>query len=200
MYTSSALHLNTPYSFFPARQRKSIRNQDVIVSPNTVQGQEAVSEPVRHQRQQRCTFRFLYERKNPRSLAAQTLQAVAHLLLLAAQVCYLLLILIVKSLHLLTRLLQVIVFPHQLRVFPLQGIHVLLQLGLVAQQPTVQRAVTAHKKILLEASLQGQSPGVIHVKHEFPTKEAGQTDSILHICVFRAPGKKQNQKQTGTEA
>lgn len=90
-------------------------------------------------------------------------------------------------------------FPHQLRVFPLQGIHVLFQLGLVAQQPTVQRAVTAHKKILLEASLQGQSPGVIHVKHEFPTKEAGQTDSILHICVFRAPGKKQNKKQTGTE-
>lgn len=72
-------------------------------------------------------------------------QAVAHLLLLAAQVCDLLLVLIVKPLHLLTGLLQVIVLPHQLCVFPLQGIHVLLQLGLVAQQPTVQRAVTAHK-------------------------------------------------------
>lgn len=71
---------------------------------------------------------------------------MAHLLLLAAQVCDLLLVLVVQPLHLLTGLLQVVVLPHQLRVLPLQGVHVLLQLGLVAQQPTVQRAVTAHKK------------------------------------------------------
>lgn len=70
---------------------------------------------------------------------------MAHLLLLAAQVRYLLLVLVVQPLHLLTGLLQVVVLPHQLRVLPLQGVHVLLQLGLVAQQAAVQRAVTAHK-------------------------------------------------------
>lgn len=52
----------------------------------------------------------------------------AHLLLLAAQVCYLLLILVVQPLHLLAGLLQVVVLPHQLCVLPLQGVHVLLQL------------------------------------------------------------------------
>lgn len=44
------------------------------------------------------------------------------------------------------------------------------------------------QKTLLEANLQGQSPGVINYKHEFPTKKAGQTNSVL--CVFQAPGKR----------
>lgn len=56
------------------------------------------------------------------------------------------------------------------------------------------------QKTLSEANLQGQSPGVINFKHEFPTKKAGQTNSVLHICVFQAPGKKQNQNQKPTGA
>lgn len=146
MYTFSSLHLNTPYPFFPARQRKSTSNQAVIVSPNSVRGKEAVWEPVR------CSLKaaalpvqISLWKEEARISPSTPTQAVAHLLLLAAQICDLLLVLIVKPLHLLTGLLQVIVLPHQLCVFPLQGIHVLLQLRLVAQQPTVQRAVTAHK-------------------------------------------------------
>jgi len=50
--------------------------------------------------------------------------------------------------------------------------------------------------MLLEANLPGQSPGLTHFKHEFPTKKAGHTNSILHIGVFQAAG---GEKKTKSE-
>lgn len=62
-----------------------------------------------------------------------------------------------------------------------------------SRYPCPPSAVTGHsaadcatcchgtQKIPLDANLQGQSPGLIHFKHEFPTKKAGQTNSILCI-------------------
>lgn len=49
--------------------------------------------------------------------------------------------------------------------------------------------LSRHTKNALRGQ-QGQSPGVIHFKYEFPTKKAGQTTSILYVCVFQAAGKR----------
>lgn len=43
------------------------------------------------------------------------------------------------------------------------------------------RCCRGTQNTLLEANLPGQSPRLIHLRHEFPTKKAGQTNSVLHI-------------------
>lgn len=63
-----------------------------------------------------------------------------HLLLLEPHVCHLLLVLVMQPPQLLAVLLQVVVLPHELRVVPLHGVHLLLQLGLVSQEMAVQGA------------------------------------------------------------
>lgn len=77
-----------------------------------------------------------------------------------------------------------------------------------SRYPCPPSAVTGHsaadcatcchgtQKMFLEANLQRKSPGLIHFKHELPTKKASQTKSFLYS---KHQKKKNNLKQTGTE-
>lgn len=78
-----------------------------------------------------------------------------------------------------------------------------------SRYPCPPSAVTGHSaadcatccqgtKMLLEANLQRKSPGLMHLKHKFPTKKASQTKSVLHLSIPSI--RKKNLKQIGTEA
>lgn len=61
-----------------------------------------------------------------------------HLLLLQPEVCQLFLVLTVQSFELLAALFEVVVLSDKLGVLPPDGLHLLLQLGLFAQDAAVQ--------------------------------------------------------------
>ena len=63
-----------------------------------------------------------------------------YLLLLGPEVADLLLVLLTEPLHVLPRLLEQVTLPEQLSILPPQHVHVILQLGLVAQEPAVECA------------------------------------------------------------
>lgn len=65
-----------------------------------------------------------------------------YLLLLGPEVTDLLLVLLMEPLHILPRLLQQVTLPQQLSILPPQHVHIVLQLGLVAQEPAVECATT----------------------------------------------------------
>lgn len=78
-----------------------------------------------------------------------------YLLLLGPEVTDLLLVLLMEPLHILPRLLQQVTLPQQLSILPPQHVHIVLQLGLVAQEPAVECVVEVGLLGHLLAPLQG---------------------------------------------
>lgn len=75
--------------------------------------------------------------------------AESYLLLLGPEVTYLLLVLLPEPLHVFPGLLQQVPLPPKLPILPPQHVHVILQLGLVTQEPAVEGAKTPQKHLAL---------------------------------------------------
>lgn len=73
----------------------------------------------------------------------------SYLLLLGPEVTDLLLILLPEPFHVLPGLLQEIPLTQQLPILPSQHVHVVLQLSLVTQEPTVEGAETPRAHLVL---------------------------------------------------